>query len=155
MKMLETLSRWLGYVSAVVIIIMMLLVTGDVCGRYFFNNPISGTGELICFMMIIIVFPALAWTALVGKHIRVGMIVDRFPPRVQAIFDSVTLLVALGLYTIIGYQGALRALIVPNKTSMLGVPHAPFYWIMTVGWAIFCISIIALEIKNIATAVKR
>jgi len=154
-KALDYLSRWMGYVSSAVIIVLMLLVTADVCGRYFFNSPITGASELARFSMIIIVFPALAWTALAGKHIKVDLIMERLPQRVQAIVNSFMLLVALGTYGIITWKSAQYSMGVDNITSMLRLPQAPFYWIMTVGWTIFCLSIIALVIKNIVTAVKR
>lgn len=155
MKIIDSLSRWMGYVSAVVIILLMLLVTADVCGRYFFNNPITGASELASFLMIIIVFPALAWAALTGKHVKVDILVSRFSPRAQAILDSITLLAALGIYIIIIWQSVLESMAVGKVTSMLRLPHAPFYWIMVVGWGVFCLSIIALVIKRVAEAGKR
>lgn len=145
----------MAYVSAVVIIILMILVVADICGRYFFNNPITGASELASFLMIIIVFPALAWTALAGKHVKVDLLMERFPPRAQAIFGSITLLLALGTYIVITWQSVLRSIMVNNITSLLRLPHQPFYWVMVVGWSVFCLSIIVLVIQNIIRAVKR
>lgn len=155
MKVLDTVCRWMGYVSAAVIIILMLLVVADVAGRYFFNNPITGASELACFLVIIIVFPALAWAALTDKHVKVDLLIARFPPRVQVIVDIITLLLTLGTYVVITWRSVLESMAVYDKTSLLRLPHAPFYWVMTVGLFIFCISILALVIKNIAEARKR
>lgn len=155
MRVLDSLSRWMGYVSAAVIGLLMLVVVADVCGRYFFNSPIMGASELACFMMVVVVFPALAWAALTGKHVRVDILVSHFSPRVQAIFDSVTLLVALGIFVIITWQSVLESMAAHNVTSLIRLPHAPFYWIMTVGLAVFCLSIIVLVIKRVAEAGKR
>jgi hypothetical protein len=44
---------------------------------------------------------------------------------------------------------------VGTETSLLRLPHAPFYWILTVSVAIFCFSIIALIIENITQVAKR
>jgi len=154
-KILDPLSRWMGYVSAVVIGLLMLLVTADVCGRYFFNNPIMGASELASFMMIVVVFPALAWAAITGKHVKVDLLVSRFPPRVQAILDSITMLAALGTYIVITWRSVLESMAVHNVTSLLRLPHAPFYWIMTVGLVVFCLTIVVLVIKNVAGAGKR
>ena len=155
MKVIDTLSRWMGYVSSALVIILMLDVVADVCGRYFFNSPILGASELATLMMVIIIFSALAWTALAGKHIKVDLLMARFPSRVQVIVSSITLLLTLGIYSIIVWQSALYSLKVDNITSMLRLPQAPFYWVMTIGWAVFCLSILALVIKNIAGVVKR
>ena len=155
MTILYKLSRWMGYVSAVAIIILMLMVTANVCGRYFFKEPITGTPEIACLLMIVIVFPALAWVALEGKHVRVDFIMERFPRRVQVIADSITLLIALGIFTIITWTSFPAAMKSSDVSSLLSIPQAPFYWIMAVGWAVFCLSIIALVIKQIAEVVKR
>ena len=155
MKGLDILSRWMGYVSSATIIILMLLVVADVCGRYFFNNPITGASELACFLVIIIVFPAMAWAALEGKHIKVDLVMDRFPPRVQTIVNIITMILALGIYLVITWRSFLESMVVYDKTSLLRLPHSPFYWIMTVGFTVFCISMIALVIKYIAEAKKR
>jgi TRAP-type C4-dicarboxylate transport system permease small subunit len=154
-KVLDPLSRWMGYVSAVVIGLLMLVVVADVSGRYFFNNPITGASELASFMMIVVVFPALAWAALTGKHVKVDLLMARFRPRVQAIFDSVTLLAALGVFVVIVWRSILESMAVHNVTSLIRLPHAPFYWIMTLGLAVFCLSIMILMIKRIVEAGKR
>ena len=155
MKILDSVSRWLGYVAAVIIGLLMLLVVADVCGRYLFNNPITGASELASFMMIIITFPALAWAALLRKHVTVELVMIHFSQRVQAIVNSIMLLLALGTYVIITWRSALESTAVNMITGMLRIPHAPFYWIMTLGWAIFCLSIVTLVIENITKAVKR
>ena len=155
MKLLNSLGRWRGYVSSVVVIMMMLLVTADVCGRSIFSSPITGASELARFMMIVIVFPSMAWAALAGKHIKVGLIMDRFPRRVQAIVNSIMLVGALGIYGIITWKSAAESLGIDYITSLIRLPHAPFYWTMTVGWGVFCIAIVALVVKNIAEAVKK
>jgi TRAP-type C4-dicarboxylate transport system permease small subunit len=155
MKMLGSVSRWVGYISAVAIILMMLLVTANVIGRYFIREPITGAPEIACLMMIVIVFPALAWVALEGKHIRVDFIMDRFPPLVQTITEGLMLIISLGIYAIISWRSFLAATRSSDVSSLLSIPQAPFYWIMAVGWALFTISIIALIIKNIAGVVKK
>jgi TRAP-type C4-dicarboxylate transport system permease small subunit len=145
----------MGYVSALAIMVLMLLVTGNVCGRYFFNAPITGTPEIACLLMIIIVFPALAWVALEGKHIKVDFIMERFSQRVQVITDSIILLISLGIYSIITWTSFPAAIKSTDVSSLLSIPQAPFYWVMAVGWAVFCLSILALVIKKIAEAEKR
>jgi TRAP-type C4-dicarboxylate transport system permease small subunit len=155
LSILYKLSRWMGYVSAGVIIIMMLLVTANVVGRYFFKSPITGAPELACLMMIVIVFPALAWAALEGKHIKVDFIMERFSRRVQVIVDSIMLVFSLGIFAIITWNSFPAAINSRDVSSLLSVSQAPFYWVMAVGWAVFSISILVLVIKKIAEAFKK
>ena len=154
MKIIYFLSRLMGYVATGMLGLLMLFTVADVCGRYFFNSPITGTSELSEFMMVIVVFLALAWCALGRKHVRVELIVSRFPPRVQAIVDSITLLAALGTFVIITWRSFLESTEVVTATSLLRLPHAPFYWIMTLGLALFCLAIVVLLIENVAEASK-
>ena len=155
MTILYKLSRWMGYLSAGAIMVMMLLVTANVCGRYFFNSPITGTPEIACLLMIIVVFPALAWAALEGKHIKVDFIMEWFPQRVQVIVDSIMLFVTLGIFAVITWESFPAALKSSDVSSLLRVPQAPFYWVMAVGWAIFSISIVVLLVKKMAEAFKK
>jgi TRAP-type C4-dicarboxylate transport system permease small subunit len=154
-KIIDFLNRWLGYLSSVVLGLMMLLTVCDVCGRYFFNHPITGTTEISRLMMVIIVFPALGWAALGKMHVRVDILVTRFPRRVQAILGAITLLIALSTYAFITWRSFLESAVVNRQTSLLGLPFTPFYWIMSVGFTTFCLAIVVLVIENITEAVKR
>jgi TRAP-type C4-dicarboxylate transport system permease small subunit len=142
----------MGYVSAVVIWLLMLVVVADVIGRYFFNSPITGASEIASFMMIVVVFPALAWAAITGKHVKVDLLMARFRPRIQAICDSITLLATLAVFAVIVWRSILESMVTHNVTSLIRLPHAPFYWIMTLGLAVFCLSIMTLIIKRIVEA---
>lgn len=160
MRILDSLSRWMAYVSAVIMLLLMLLIVADVCGEYLgkwvdWARPITGATEIASFMLIIIVFPALAWAAITDKHVKVDLLMVRFPPRVQAIADSITMLLALGTYVTITWRSVLEAMVVYDTTSRLQLPHTPFYWVMVAGWFVFCLSIVTIVISNITKAVKR
>lgn len=155
MKVFNTISRWMGYFSAVFIIVLMLLVTADVCARYFVNSPIKGASELARHMMALIVFPALAWTAIEWKHIKVDFVMDKFPRRAQAITNVFILLLSLGVYVIITWRSFIISSGVTSYITAVNIPHSPYYWVMSVGWVVFCLSIVALIIKNISEAVKK
>lgn len=135
--------------------LLMVLTVANVVLRDIFNKPIRGTPELSEFMMVIVIFLALAWCAITRKHVRVELIVTRLPPGVQVILNNITLLITLGIFAIITWQSFLESMSVYDTTSLLRLPHAPFYWIMTSGLIVFCLSIAVLLIENIAEARKR
>ena len=155
MEIIRLVSRVLGYVATGFMVLLMLLTVVDVFLRYFFNAPITGATEISRLLMIIIVFPALGWAAIDRVHIRVDLVVSRIPPRVQAIFGSITFLFALVTYCIITWQSFLEAAVVNRQTSLLRLSFTPFYWVMSVGLAIFCLAIAALVVEDIAKAVKK
>lgn len=155
MKIIHHLSRLFAYIATGVLGLMMLLTVVDVFLRYFFNSPITGTTEVTEFMMVIVVFPALAWCAVTRRHLKVDLLVSHLPPRIQAIIDFLTLLLALGTFIIITWQSFLESLDVRTTTSLLNLSHAPFYWILTVSLALFCLSIATLMVENIMKEVKK
>ena len=155
MKIIHNLSRWFAYISTGVLGLMMLLTVVDVFLRYFFNSPITGTTEVTEFMMVIVVFPALAWCAVTRRHVQVDLLVSHLPPRVQTIIDSITLVLTLFTFIIITWHSALEANDVYTTGSLLKLPHAPFYWVLTAGFALFCLSIVTLLIENFMKEEKK
>jgi len=155
MNIIRVVSRVLGYVATGFMMVLMLLTVVDVFLRYFFNAPITGATEVSRLLMIIIVFPALGWAAIDRAHIRVDLIVSRIPPRLQAIIGSITFFIALVTYVIITWQSFLEAAVVKRQTSLLHLSFTPFYWVMSVGFAIFCLAIAALVVEDITKAVKK
>lgn len=155
MKKIYFLSRLTGYMATGMLGLLMVLTVANVILRDVFNTPIRGTPELSEFMMVIVIFLALAWCAVTRKHVRVELIVTRLPSKVQIILDSITLLITLGIFVIITWQSILESMVVYDTTSLLRLPHTPFYWIMTFGLAMFCLAIAVLLIENIAEARKR
>ena len=155
MKLIRFLSKMFAYVATGVLGLMMLLTVVDVFLRYFFNSPITGTTEVTEFMMVIVVFPALAWCAVTRRHVQVDLLVSHLPLKAQKIIDSITLLLTLGVFVIITWQSFLESMDVQTTTSLLNLPHAPFYWILTAGFALFCLSIVSLLIENFVKEVKK
>jgi TRAP-type C4-dicarboxylate transport system permease small subunit len=155
MNIIRVVSRVLGYVATGFMVFLMLLTVVDVFLRYFFKAPITGSTEISRLLMVIIVFPALGWAAIDRAHIRVDLVVSRIPPRLQAIFSSITFFFALVTFVIITWRSFLEAAVVNRQTSLLHLSFTPFYWVMSAGFAIFCLAIAALVIEDIAKVVKK
>jgi TRAP-type C4-dicarboxylate transport system permease small subunit len=153
-KIIHSLSRFFGYVAMGMLGFMMLLTVADVSLRYLFNAPITGATELSEFMMVIVVFPALAWVAVERNHIRVDLLISIWPRRVQLIVEIFVLLLSLGIYCIIAWRAFMESMSVETTSSLISVPHSPFYWIMTVGFIMLCLAIISLVIEDVAAMKK-
>jgi TRAP-type C4-dicarboxylate transport system permease small subunit len=155
MNIIRVVSRVLGYVATGFMVFLMLLTVVDVFLRYFFKAPITGSTEISRLLMVIIVFPALGWAAIDRAHIRVDLVVSRIPARLQAIFSSITFFFALVTFVIITWRSFLEATVVNRQTSLLHLSFTPFYWVMSVGFAIFCLAIAALVVEDVAKVVKK
>ncbi|UCE33820.1 MAG: TRAP transporter small permease [Deltaproteobacteria bacterium] len=151
MKAIRFVSRWLGYIAAVILGIMMMLTVVDVFFRYVLNAPLTGAIEVSELLMVVLVFPALGWIAIERSHIRVDLLVSTWPPRVQLIVEIIILLLTLGTFVIITWQSILESSQVDMTTSLLSIPEAPFHWVMTVGFAMLCLAIVSLVVEDVAS----
>ena len=81
-----------------------------------------------------------------------GILVDRFRPRVQAAFDLVTGVIALG-FTIWLTEGMLEMAIRNFRygwvTGVLEIPRAPFMFLIAVSLALACLVLVRDAIKAV------
>ena len=144
-------------IGAGVLVVMMMLTVSDVFMRKTFSQPIAGTMELTELMMVCVVYLALAWCAIGRAHVKVDLVVSRFSPRVQAIIDSITYLLGLGVCAIIIWRNLEESIVVMQldlTTSLLRVPNFPFFWVLVLGYAVLCLVMITHLIQHLAKAVK-
>lgn len=154
MKIITNLSRWMSYISMSMVALMTFLTVIDVTGRYLskwfaWASPVTGTPELTKLMMVITVFFGLSWCAVSNKHLKVDILMNRFPRKVQFIVDTITMVAVLAMFAVITWQSFLEAGSVVAVTSLLQLPLSPFYWLMAIGLAMFCLSVVVLIIRSV------
>jgi len=154
-RTINFLSRIMNYMAMGVLVLMMLLTVSDVLMRFLFRNPIMGSTELIEVMMAVVVFLALAWGAVTREHLKVDLLISHLSPRVQAIVDSITMFMGLGMVAIITWRSFLDSMDVQTSSALLKFPMYPFHWIMTLGFAVLCLAMVPLFIRSVVEAVKR
>ena len=105
------LERFLNNViGGIILTFMMLLVTGDVSGRYLLNRPIHGTTEITEFMMVALFYFTLAYTQADKGHIRIELLTSHLSPRNQLICEMITYPLAIILFVLITWQGTLATI---------------------------------------------
>jgi TRAP-type C4-dicarboxylate transport system permease small subunit len=135
---------------------MMFLTAGDVTLRQF-KFPIMGTDDLTAFLMVILISFGLAYCAINKGHVRVELLVERLPNRLQAIIDAVTSLFSLGLCVLIAWQSIINAVSVyeSGATSWtLNIIVFPFAGLIAFGFAWFAVILLADFINAIFRMVK-
>ena len=150
-------SRILLIISTVVVVIMMLLTVSDVFLRYFFKNPVPDSQAITEYLMVCMAFLGMAWVAIKGENITVDLIVPRFSARVQAIFDSVTYLLGLGVVVLISWRSFLEAPMVRQiglESLMLDIPQFPFFIVAGFGLAVLALVMFIQLIQHLYKAVK-
>src|SRR4030043_523494 len=84
-KLLQ-IEKLLTFLAIVAASIMVCLTTADALGRYFLNQPITGAYEIEeKYLMVFLVYFAMAYAYRDGANIRVTILVDRFPLQAQSV----------------------------------------------------------------------
>ena len=157
MKVINSLSRIMNIAASIVLAAMMLLTVSDVFLRYLFRKPILGTTEITENMMACLAFFALAWCAAQHSHLKVDLVMSFFSTRVQAVIDSLTCLIGLGVVALIAWRNFLEGMVVRDLnivSSLIKIPSFPFYFVISLGCAILCLEILLQIIDNIGKTVR-
>jgi TRAP-type C4-dicarboxylate transport system permease small subunit len=145
-RVIYALSKILNMIGVSILGVMMLLSVADVSFRFLLNSPILGTVELTEYMMVSMGFLMLAWCARNQGNVRVDLIVNYFPPRLQAIIDSATCFFSLIISCFITWQGFLElghAWKTGKASTILKVPTFPFFIALVLGSGVLCLVLIA------------
>jgi TRAP-type C4-dicarboxylate transport system permease small subunit len=118
---------------------LMFLIVTDVGLRYLLNRPIVSSYELIMFMMVVVVFSALSYTATEDGHVTVDLVVSRLPKGVQRFLKVLTSLLSVGLFALMAQQSIVRANALRLEgliSQILHIPVYPFYFFTAFGCAL-------------------
>jgi TRAP-type C4-dicarboxylate transport system permease small subunit len=152
-----SLSRIMNIVAMATLVLMMLLTVADVLMRSIFKLPILDSPQLTQYLMVCVVYFGLAYCAAKGRHVKVDLIVSHLSTRVQAILDSITYLLGLGICIIMTWRTLLETFVAYRynaATTVLEVPAYPFHVILTFGVAILCLVMLIQLIQHMHKAVK-
>ena len=122
--------------------VLMLLGTSDVIGRYVFNRPIMGTLEISQVLMAGMVLLAWAHTQAMRGHVTVQLLIDQYPPRLRAIVNFATLFLSLMFFSLIVWQSAMIAMWhweEHRAFQTIPIPTAPFEFLVSVGAFVLCL----------------
>ena len=126
-KVARSFSRSLEWVGVVGILLMFLVNFVDVVGAKLFVWPLPGATEVISFSQIVAIAPAIAFALILGRHIRVEFIIDRFPKRIRAAISSISSFLSLILFVLILWQSYLYGQSLQKAGEIGSTSHLPFY----------------------------
>lgn len=133
-KAVQTLEgftrRWssrLETLGVLGILLMFLVNLVDVVGAKLFTWPLPGSIEIISFSQIVAIAPTIAFSVILGRHIRVEFIVSRFPSRLRAVIGAVSSFLSLTLFLLLLWQSSLYGLSLQKAGEIGSTSHLPFY----------------------------
>ncbi len=171
----DTFARWLNRVTmlfsalgTMLILGIMLLISFDVIGRFFFGNPIAGVPEMVAMSILAIVFLQIANTTAEGKLTRSDALLGalhRRSLRLAEGFDALLHLAGAALLAILlsaFYPQYLRSY---GRGEMIGTvgqflaPIWPVHGIVLLGsgllFMVFVVRALALAIRAIRGQSRR
>jgi TRAP-type transport system small permease protein len=136
-RFLETTSRVLLVIAAIIGFSLSFIVVVDVVGRVAFNKPLKGTPELVSSAIVIICWLQATYAIRSGGMINVDAFTSVMPYRVQSVLGIIGSLLGAGLFGLIC-----------TASVELRVPAWPARFIMLIGTALASVSYVLLAVRQ-------
>lgn len=142
-KRIRQIENILLAICGVIFMAMIFLGTADVSGRYLFDSPIQGSQELMVVIMGAIVMLGWAYTQKEDGNVKVALLTNILPPKVQHVLSLIMTILALFLFITIGYKSWEIALAnIDRHFLVIDFPSGPFYFLVPVGAFFLCLEFI-------------
>lgn len=134
---INRLTLFIQYIAISIIAGIMLFIPIAILSKEIYR-PIIGEVELIQLGMVVIIMFGLAYTQKVDGHISIGLIVDRFPQKVQKVLDifscALVLIATVSVGIIFWKVGIKHKVDMQISTDLLSIPFYPFDFIISIGF---------------------
>ena len=108
-RLFERLSLQLGTLSGFATLAIMIAVTVDVAGRFFFNSPIPGANEFSELLLVAMIFLGLAAAQQQRQHFAIEIAIQHLPPTARRWVDLVSLLISLAIVGLLAWLSAKQS----------------------------------------------
>lgn len=145
-KFLRIITEKMAWVAMFAIVVCVALVVTDVIRYQAVGKPVPGAHEVVELIASVILSMGIGYLTFVRGHVSVGLVVDLFRPRVQAVFDLVTGVIALGftIWLTVGVvEMAIRNFNYGWVTGVLEIPRHPFMFL--IGASLVLASVVLLR----------
>tara|TARA_B100000315_G_scaffold48000_1_gene42739 strand:+ start:114 stop:608 length:495 start_codon:yes stop_codon:yes gene_type:complete len=135
----------MAYAAGAVLLVLMVVTTADVAGRYFFNEPLTGVFDLTHFAVLIMVFLGLAYCGYKGGHVAIELLYDKLARPVAKVLDRLVNAVGAALFLTIAWRSIIQSIDVMEfgeASQLLLIPYYPFYWLVAFGCVAFALVMI-------------
>ncbi len=126
-RAIDMASSILMYISTGLLLVMLLLGTVDVLGRYLFNHPITGVQQVFEILLPGIVLLGWAYVQRTKSHVAVDILYNRFPPRVKPIVGLFITFLAMVISALIVWQGLLECMFNFQMGRLIRIINVPVY----------------------------
>lgn len=136
------LESLLTLVGGVVILLLVLLATTNVLGRWLFSTPVNGYIDWVEQAMAFFAFLGLAYTQRLGGHIRMDIVIARLRGRWLWFTELLSTTLMLGLTLVLVYGSYLhfeRAYELGDSSLDIDLPTWPAKLVVPVALSILAL----------------
>lgn len=117
----------LNFVSGVVILIMVVIMSMDVVFRYLLKRSVLDTMELSSLLLGTVTSLALAFVTDKGEHVSFTLLTDRLSIRGREVSRFITLLISTALFVLLTWQTIVRAISSLKSGEFIGSMETPLW----------------------------
>lgn len=148
-------SKWIGIFTMA---FSMFFITFATVSRTLFNAPILGDIEIVQLSMVVLIMFGLAYCEKEGAHIAIEFFVERFSPRVQAVFDMIAHVLTCVVCLLIGWffirSGMDNMTNNYRATDLLRIPLFPLKFIIAFGYMLWGLESFCKLVHTIAKLIR-
>lgn len=156
LRLIETLSQFVGKLSSFLILASMATVIYEVLMRYVLKLPTTWSSEMSQFLFGSLFALGGAYTLLHNGHVRMDIIYSRFSPKGKAIMDLATSVFFFIFLIVLLWKGsefAVRAIHLAERSDSA---WGPLLWptkiMIPIGAFLMLLQGLAKYVGNISTA---
>lgn len=150
-KVIYFLEKLGVYVGAFVLFLLMIVICIHVIGRYMLALPLPGAVELINYLMVCVGSLGFAYCAAQNGHIRIEMIIERLPLKVQRVVKFITSFLSFGivlLMTLKIFEHAIEIFQAGAVSGVLKIPQFPFLFILFFAYLLFAAELLKQVLQS-------
>ncbi len=155
-RLVQGLTWRTAQVAQIALVVVMAITVSNVFIRIPYR-PIGGAVELVEMSGAVLLGLGVAYTAIMKGHIMVGVLVERFSPRVQGLVELIVSIIALFFSYILARELLFYAydrMLAGYETGHLKIPIAPSIYLVAFGFIMLALVLLLDLIKAIIVVAK-
>ncbi len=155
-RFVQIITSFTAKGAQVAMVIAMGIIVSNVILRIPWR-PVPGSVELVEMAGAVLLALGVAYTAIMKNHIMVGVLVERFSPRVQGMVDIVVNIIALFFSYLLAREILFYAIHMMERgyeTGHLKLPIAPAIFLVAFGFVMLAMVLLLDLFKAIKFVMK-
>ncbi|MFZ7946122.1 MULTISPECIES: TRAP transporter small permease [Bacillaceae] len=147
-KMVDTLNKAVGYILALMLGIMSILIIAQVISRFFIHFPLTWSEELSRYLMVYIVFAGASLAMRHNKLISIELLPESLSYQKRKILLMIVMILSIVFFAILFFQGlTMIERVMPQTSASLGISMAVPYAAIPIGSLLLALNSIAFILE--------